>query len=86
VEAVEKVTRSSVAVAQRSTLTARVDALLKAYLCRTENLTVAAKKFGIEPVRRDRNNHEHEGLADSLRTLLQNIEANQAAVLAKGRT
>jgi CRISPR/Cas system CSM-associated protein Csm2 small subunit len=96
VENVEAATRSSVAIAQRGTITARIDALLEALpqllnrlearLRRAENLTVAAKKFGIEPVRRDRNNHEHEGLADSLKTLLQNINANKAALLAKGQT
>ncbi|MFD2718142.1 hypothetical protein ACFST9_05415 [Hymenobacter monticola] len=96
VEAVEKVTRSSVAVAQRGAITARIDALLaalpqllnrlEARLRRAESLTVAAKKFGIEPVRRDRNNDEHEGLADSLNTLLQNIGANKASLLAKGQT
>jgi hypothetical protein len=93
--AVEKVTRSSVAVAQRGAITARIDALLaalpqllnrlEARVRRAEGLTVAAKKFGIEAVRRDRNNDEHEGLAESLRTLLQNIDANQAALLAKGQ-
>ncbi|WP_046246094.1 hypothetical protein [Hymenobacter terrenus] len=45
---------------------------------------MAAEKFDIEAVRRDRNNNENEGLADSLKTLLQNIEANKAALLAKG--
>jgi hypothetical protein len=94
--AVEGVTRSSVALAQRQTITARIDALLEALpqllnrlearLRRAGNLTVTAKKFGIEPVRRDRNNHEPEGLADSLNTLLLNIEANKAALLAKGQT
>jgi hypothetical protein len=92
---VEKVMRSSVAVAQRGAITARIEALLEALpqllnrlearVRRAENLTVAAKKFGIEPVRRDRNNREHEGLADSLKTLLQNIAANKAALLAKGQ-
>lgn len=92
---VEKAVRSSVAVAQRGAITARIEALLEALpqllnrlearLRRAENLTVAAKKFGIEPVRRDRNNREHEGLADSLKTLLQNIKANKAALLAKGQ-
>ena len=94
--AVEKAVRSSVAVAQRGTITARIETLLEglpqllnrleARLRRAEGLTVSAKKFGIEPVRRDRNNHEHEGLAESLRTLLQNIAANKAALLAKGQT
>ncbi|UOQ97318.1 hypothetical protein MUN81_19020 [Hymenobacter sp. 5317J-9] len=94
--AVEKATRSSVAVARRQNITERIDALLaalpqllnrlEARVRRAEGLTVPAKKFGIEPARRDRNNHEHEGLADSLKTLLQNIEANKAALLAKGQT
>ncbi|MDB5267972.1 MAG: hypothetical protein JWP58_1012 [Hymenobacter sp.] len=93
--AVEKAVRSSVAVAQRGTITARIETLLEALpqllnrlearLRRAEGLTVAAKKFGIEPVRRDRNNHEHEGLAESLRTLLQNIEANQKPLADKGQ-
>ena len=34
---------------------------------------------------RDRNNHEHEGLADSLRTLLQNIETNKKPLTEKGQ-
>jgi len=94
--AVEQATRSSVGVARRQTITARIDALLaglpqllnrlEARLRRADNLTVPAKKFGIEPVRRDRNNGEHEGLADSLNTLLQNIEANKAALLTKGQS
>jgi len=93
--AIEKAVRSSVAVAQRGTITARIETLLEglpqllnrleARLRRAEGLTVAAKKFGIEAVRRDRNNHEHEGLAESLRTLLQNIGANQGALLTKGQ-
>ncbi len=49
-------------------------------------LTVSARKFGIEPARQGRNNDEHEGLADSLKTLLQNIETNKTALLAKGQT
>ncbi|MBF9222726.1 hypothetical protein [Hymenobacter ruricola] len=94
--AVEKAVRSSVAVARRGAITARIETLLEALpqllnrlearLRRAEGLTVAAKKFGVEAVRHDRNNDEHEGLAESLRTLLQNIEANQAALLAKGQT
>ncbi len=94
--AVEQAVRSSVAVARRGVITARIEALLaglpqllnrlEARLRRAEGLTVAAKKFGIEAVRHGRNNNEHEGLAESLRTLLQNIAANQAALLAKGQT
>ena len=94
--AVEQATRSSVGIARRQNITQRIDALLaalpqllnrlEARVRRAEGLTVPAKKFGIEPVRRDRNNDEHEGLADSLRTLLQNIETDKAALLAKGQT
>ena len=93
-QAVEKAVRSSVAIAQRGAITARIEALLEtlpqllnrleARLRRAEGLTVSARKFGIEPVRRDRNNDEHEGLAESLRTLLQNIEANKKALTGKG--
>jgi hypothetical protein len=95
VKAVEKLVRSSVAVAQRGVITARIEELLgglpqllnrlEARVRRAEGLTVAPKKFGIEAVRRDNNNDEHEGLAESLRTLLQNIEANRDALLTKGQ-
>jgi vacuolar-type H+-ATPase subunit I/STV1 len=96
IEAVEKVVRSSVSVAQRQVVTQRIEGLvealprllnrLEARVRRADNLTVPAQKFGIEAVRHDRNNDEHEGLAESLRTLLQNIEANQKALAAKGLT
>lgn len=95
-KAVEAATRSSVAVARRGAITAGIETLLEtlpqllnrleARLRRAAPLTVTAKKFGIEPVRQNRNNHEHEGLADALNTLLQNIETNKAALLAKGQT
>ena len=94
-EAVEKVVRSSVAVAQRQVITARIaaglDALpgllnrLEARVRRATPLTVGVKSFGIEAVRRDRNNHEHEGLQDSLKTLLQNVATNQKALADKGQ-
>ncbi len=96
IKAVEATTRSSVAVAQRQTITAGIETLLaalpqllnrlEARLRRATPLTVAAKKFGIEAVRQGRNNHEHEGLTDALKTLLQNIETNKKALLAKGQT
>ena len=96
IKGVEKATRSSVGAARRQTITARIDALLEALpqllnrlearVRRAVGLAVPAKKFGIEPVRRDRTNHEHEGLADSLKTLLQNIETDKTALLAKGQT
>ena len=94
--AVEEAVRSSVAVAQRGLVAAHVETLLaglpqllnrlEARLRRAGGLTVAAKKFGIEAVRHDNNNSEHEGLAESLRTLLQNIATNKTALLAKGQT
>ena len=93
--AVASVQRSSVAIAERQLVTQRIAGLLEslpqllnrleARVRRAEGLTVPAKKFGIEAVRRDRNDNEHEGLADSLHTLLQNIETNEKALLAKGQ-
>ena len=94
--AVQKVVRSSTSIAQRQLVTQRIEGLvealprllnrLEARVRRAEGLTVAPKKFGIEAVRRDRNDDEHEGLAESLRTLLQNIETNQKALTDKGLT
>lgn len=91
---VENLVRSSVAVAQRGVITARIEELLgglpqllnrlEARVRRAEGLTVAPKKFGIEAVRRDLNNDEHEGLAESLRTLLQNVAANKKLLMDKG--
>ncbi|MBO2009807.1 hypothetical protein [Hymenobacter negativus] len=93
--AVENVQRSSVAIAERQLVTQRIEGLLQALpqllnrlearVRRAEGLTVPAKKFGIEAVRRDRNDNEHEGLADSLKTLLQNIETNKKALFDKGQ-
>jgi hypothetical protein len=94
--AVGNVVRSSVSIAQRQLITQRIEGLLdelpkllnrlEARVRRAEGLTVPLKKFGIEPVHHDRNNDEHEGLAESLRTLLQNIAANQKALTDKGLT
>ena len=95
ISAVEKAVRSSVRVAQRQLITQRIQLLtqalprllnrLEARLRRAEDLTVPVKQFGLEPVRRDRNNDEHEGLAEGLRILLQNIRANEKALTAKGQ-
>jgi hypothetical protein len=91
---VEQAVRSSVTIAERQLITARITTLLdglpnllnrlEARVRRTPDLTVGAKKFGIEDARRDRNNHDHEGLADSLKTLLQNIASNKKALTNKG--
>ena len=95
IKAVETLVRSSVAVARRGAITGRIEELLgglplllnrlEARVRRAEDLTVAAKKFGIEAVRHDLHNDEHEGLAESLRTLLQNIEANDKPLGMKGQ-
>jgi hypothetical protein len=91
----EQVIRSSVSIAQRQLITQRIHSLiaglplvlnrLEARARRAQGLTVPVRKLGIEAVRQHRNNDEHEGLADALHTLLQNIAANQAALLAKGQ-
>jgi hypothetical protein len=47
---------------------------------------VPAKKFGIGAARTARNQDDCEALADDLKTLLQNVAANQAALQAKGQT
>ncbi|MDU0370554.1 hypothetical protein ACFPAF_09150 [Hymenobacter endophyticus] len=51
---------------------------------RATPLTVPADRFGLEQARRARNN-DHAGLEAALKTLLQNIEANAAALAAKGQ-
>lgn len=96
IDAVGQVVRSSVSIAQRQVVTQRIEGLvdalprllnrLEARVRRAEGLTLPLKKFGIEAVRRDRNDDEHEGLAESLRTLLQNIATNQKALTNKGLT
>jgi len=96
VAAVGKVVRSSTSIAQRQLVTQRIEGLvealprllnrLEARVRRAEGLTLPLKKFGIEAVRRDRNDDEHEGLAESLRTLLQNIADNKKALTDKGLT
>jgi hypothetical protein len=93
---VQKVVRSSTSIAQRQVITQRIEGLvdklprllnrLEARVRRAPGLTVTLKKFGIEPVRGARNNNEHEGLAESLRTLLQNIADNQKPLTDKGLT
>ena len=93
--AAEAVVRSSVAIAQRQLITQRLagqlDALpvlldhLEARLRRAAPLTVPIKAFGLEAVRRARNQADHEGLTGALTTLLQNIAANEPALAAQGQ-
>ena len=57
---------------------------LAARVRRAEGLAVPASRFGIEPARQARNQHDREGLADDLKTLLQNVAANADALAKKG--
>ena len=57
---------------------------LEARVRRAEGLTVPAKRFGIVGARAARNNNDHPALEAALKTLLQNIEANAAALGQKG--
>jgi hypothetical protein len=52
---------------------------------RAEGLTVPAKKFGIAAARTARNEEDREALANELKTLLQNLATNQAALQTKGQ-
>jgi hypothetical protein len=58
---------------------------LVARVRRATPLTVPADRFGLEQARRARNNDDHPGLQAVLKTLLQNIAANEAALTAKGQ-
>lgn len=57
---------------------------LAARVRRAEGLAVPATRFGIEAARRARNNNENVALAAALKTVLQNIAANEAALAKKG--
>jgi hypothetical protein len=86
---------TSVQIAKRMVFTERIAGLyqqlpktldfLAARVRRATPLTVPADRFGVEQARRARNNDDHTGLEAALKTLLQNIEANQAALTAKGQ-
>lgn len=58
---------------------------LEARLRRATPLTVPAKRFGIEAARHARNTQDDPALEQALKTLLQNIGANQAALAARGQ-
>ncbi|WP_046244194.1 hypothetical protein [Hymenobacter terrenus] len=58
---------------------------LAARVRRAEGLTVPATRFGIEAARRARNHNEKVALAAGLKTTLQNIAANEAALAKKGQ-
>ena len=93
--AVEQLVTSAVQQAKGMVLTAEMAALyaalpellnrLEARVRRAEGLTVLAKKFGIGAARQARNQEDKEALTDDLRTLLQNVAANKAALETKGQ-
>ena len=94
-QAVEKLVDTSVQIAKGMMLTQKVQEAyddlpallnrLEARVRRAENLTVPAKKFGIEDARQARAQQDREALAGDLNTLLQNITANTAALVKKGQ-
>jgi hypothetical protein len=56
---------------------------LEARVRRAGELTVPAKRFGIAAAREARND-DHPALEAALKTLLQNLEANETALSTKG--
>ena len=59
---------------------------LSARVRRAEGLRVPPARFGIGAARAARNNNEHVPLATALKTVLQNIAANQQVLALKGHT
>lgn len=59
---------------------------LEARVRRAQGLTVPEKAFGIRQVRVALASKDVEAVAETLRVLLQNVEANAAALEAKGQT
>lgn len=94
-EAVDKLVASSVQQAKGMVFTAEIEALyealpellnrLEARVRRAGGLTVPTKKFGIGEAREARNQGDKEDLAGDLKTLLQNVAANQEALAKKGQ-
>jgi hypothetical protein len=92
---VEKLVASSVQQAKGMVFTAEIEALyeelpgllnrLEARVRRAEGLTVPVKKFGIGAAREARSQGDKEDLAGDLKTVLQNVAANQEALAKKGQ-
>ena len=59
---------------------------LSARVRRADQLSVPLARFGIAAARAARNNNEHVPLASALKTILQNIAANQKTLTLKGQT
>ena len=95
VAAADALEATSVQIAKRMVFTERIAELYKglprtldflaARVRRATPLTVPTDRFGLEQARRARNNDDHSGLEAALKTLLQNMEANKAALAAKGQ-
>ena len=59
---------------------------LEGYIKRATGLTIAAKDFGIQEVRKAYHKGDVEGLIGALSFLLSNVNNNMAAIVAKGYT
>ncbi len=91
----EKLVGSDVQQAKGMVFTAEIAALYKALpellnrlearVRRATGLTVLAKQFGISAAREARNQGDDEALANDLKTLLQNVVANQTVLKTKGQ-
>ncbi|GAA3939251.1 hypothetical protein [Hymenobacter algoricola] len=92
--AADALEETSVQVARKMAFTQRIHELyaqlpqqldfLEARVSRAEALTVPARRFGIVPARQARNEDDHPALEAALKTLLQNIAANETTLGKKG--
>lgn len=60
--------------------------LVEGYIDIASNLTVSAAYFGISAIRTSNNTNDVEGVIDNVKTLLQAINENKAALTAEGLT
>lgn len=60
--------------------------IVEGYIDIAQGLSVAPSYFGISAVRKAKNNGDIEAIADKLKTLLQVINENKAALTAEGLT
>jgi hypothetical protein len=92
--AADALEETSVQVARKMAFTQRIQQVyaqllqlldfLEARVRRAQELTVPAKRFGVAAARQARSHHDHPALEAALKTLLQNLEANKAALTKKG--
>ena len=93
--AADNLEATSVQIARRMVFTDRIRQVyqqlpqlldfLAARVRRAAPLTVPADRFGIEQARRARNHDDHPSLQAALKTLLQNIAANNTVLAQKGQ-